>query len=103
MAVLEAMSCGLPVFVADSPESAAARLALGPEFRFASGDAADLAARLDHHVERAAELATARERTYAAARAYAFETSVTRLVDVYRRVCRGRDAAVAPPRIAATG
>ena len=30
MAVLEAMSCGLPVLVADSPESAASDLALGP-------------------------------------------------------------------------
>src|SRR5439155_299354 len=47
MAVLEAMSCGLPVLVADSPESAAARLALGPEFRFTSGDPTALAARID--------------------------------------------------------
>jgi len=104
MAVLEAMSCGLPVLVADSQESAAARLALGPEFRFTSGDAADLAARLDHHVEHAAELAAARERTHAMARAYAFETSVARLVDVYRHVLRaGRVAAAAPNAIAAAG
>ena len=101
MAVLEAMSCGLPVLVADSPESAASGFALGREFRFASGDAADLAAKLDAHVEHAAALAAAGEKTAAMARAYSFEASVARLLDVYRHVLR-RDAASAS-RIAATG
>jgi glycosyltransferase involved in cell wall biosynthesis len=86
MAVLEAMSCGLPVIVADSPESASTRLALGPEFLFPSGDAARLAARLDHYVDHAEELSSARERVHHAARAYSLDASVARLVTVYRHV-----------------
>jgi 1,2-diacylglycerol 3-alpha-glucosyltransferase len=88
MAVLEAMSCGLPVIVADSPDSASTRLALGAEFLFASGDAASLAARIDHYVEHPEELAAAGTRAYEAARAYSFESSIARLVTVYRHVVR---------------
>ena len=40
MAVLEALGTGLPTLVADAPFSAAARLAIGDEFRFPPGDAA---------------------------------------------------------------
>jgi glycosyltransferase involved in cell wall biosynthesis len=86
MAVLEAMSCGLPVLVADSPDSASARLVPGPDCRFAGGDAADLAARIDHLIEHPEELARLRERVYRAAQGYSFDASVRRLVDVYRRV-----------------
>jgi len=98
MAVLEAMSCGLPAIVSDSPDSASARLALGPEFLFASGDAASLAARIDHYVEHPKELSSAREKVYQAARAYSFESSIARLVTVYRHVVglpMGTGAAIA--------
>ncbi len=88
MAVLEAMSCGLPALVASSPDSAAPRFAVGPEFLFASGDPADLATRVDWLIEHPAELARAREQAHRVSRSYGFDASVARLVDVYRSVVR---------------
>lgn len=94
MAVLEAMSCGLPALVADAAESAAAQFALGPEFLFAPGDADDLAARLDFLIEHPTSLAAARGRALERARAYDFDAQVERLEDVYRFViAQGRRSA----------
>ncbi len=97
---LEAMSCGLPVLVADSPASAAARLVLGPEFLFTTGDAADLAKHIDYHIEHRTDLARARERTHQAAQAYGFDASVARLVSVYRHVVHPAQMATGGPAVA---
>jgi glycosyltransferase involved in cell wall biosynthesis len=91
MAVLEALGTGLPALVADSPLSAAPRLAIGDEFRFPPGDAAALAARIDRLVEEPERLAAAREASLAAAEHLRLEASIAKLEAVYRRVAR-------PPR-----
>jgi glycosyltransferase involved in cell wall biosynthesis len=83
MAVLEAMSCGLPTLVADAPESAAAGFAQHPAFLFRAGDPDDLAARIDHWVEHREELAAWGEAQRRSASAHSLEESVTRLVQVY--------------------
>jgi glycosyltransferase involved in cell wall biosynthesis len=84
MAVVEAMSVGLPVLVSDSSESAAAEFALESRFRFRSGDAADLAARMDALLDRPAELCDAGRRYADFARTLDFGHSVEHLVQVYR-------------------
>lgn len=90
MAVLEALSCGLPALVANSPDSAATQFALGPEFLFRSGSAGDLAARIDWHVEHQSALAAARARAIRAAQAFRFEDCVERLEEAYRGAIRAR-------------
>jgi glycosyltransferase involved in cell wall biosynthesis len=88
MAVLEALGTGLPALVADAPYSAAARLAIGDEFRFPPGDAAALAARLDHLVEHPERLAAARQAGLAAAEGLRLEASIARLEAIYLAVAK---------------
>jgi glycosyltransferase involved in cell wall biosynthesis len=91
MAVLEALGIGLPALVADAVFSAAARLAISDEFRFPPGDAATLAARIDHLVERPERLAAARVASQVAAEGLRLGVSIARLEAIYQRVAR-------PPR-----
>ncbi len=91
MAVLEALGTGLPTLVADAPFSAAARLAIGDEFRFPPGDAAALAARIDHLVEHPERLAAASQAALRAAEGLRLEASIAKLEAIYQRVAR-------PPR-----
>jgi len=91
MAVLEALGTGLPTLVADAPFSAAARLAIGDEFRFPAGDATALAARLDALVEQPERLAAASQAALHAAEGLRLSASIARLEAIYQRVAR-------PPR-----
>jgi 1,2-diacylglycerol 3-alpha-glucosyltransferase len=91
MAVLEALGTGLPTLVADAPFSAAARLAIGDEFRFPPGDAAALAARIDHLVEHPELLAAASQAALHAAEGLRLTASIAKLEAIYQRVAR-------PPR-----
>ena len=86
MAVLEAASCGLPVLVSDSPESAAQQFALSREFLFRAGDPTSLAERIDHYVEHPAALIEARERYHASSEGYSFEASRQQLVQAYEEI-----------------
>jgi glycosyltransferase involved in cell wall biosynthesis len=86
VSVLEAMSAGLPVLVASSPESAAAELALDDRFRFPAGDAGALATRIDGLLADPAELAGARRAYLERARGFELSASVDSLVRVYHTV-----------------
>jgi len=85
IAVLEAMSAGLPVLVAQSPESAASGLAVSDDFRFPAGDPAALAERIDTLIEKPSLLHDTRH-FHPGATPISFEASVERLVEVYRSV-----------------
>lgn len=102
IAVLEAMSMGLPVLVADSAESAAAGFALDHRFLFRSGDAGSLTAKLDALLDHPAALDEARARYADAARGYDFGRSVDRLTDIYRSLVEGVPVASSTPPPAST-
>lgn len=95
MVVLEAMTCGLPIVVSNSPLSAASQFALGPAHLFESGSADDLARKIDYFIEHPSELDALRDKHEEASRAYSFDSCVRKLVDVYQLAVSERRAAVA--------
>ena len=93
MAVLDALGCGLPALIADSPASAARELAVSPELLFQAGNPADLAHRLDALLESPERLEAARGRCGELARARAFPLSLARLEALYQDLVSARAAA----------
>jgi glycosyltransferase involved in cell wall biosynthesis len=83
MTVLEALGCGLPCLIADSPKSATKQIALSDEwlYRYDSVDA--LAEKIDSWVDRPAALAAARADSLRMAARYRIESSVEKLERVY--------------------
>src|SRR5215470_2865801 len=86
MAVLEAMAAGLPLLVADAPDSAARGFAAGPEFRFRPGDADDLAAHLDRLLDSPALLLEGSRRSLEHAAQHDFQRAAHELERVYESV-----------------
>jgi 1,2-diacylglycerol 3-alpha-glucosyltransferase len=86
ISVVEAMSAGLPVLIAESPESAAADFALNDRFLFRAGDAEMLARRIDALIEHPEELAAARGGYSERVKDLDFGASVRRLEAIYREV-----------------
>lgn len=104
MSVLEAMGCGCPCLIARSPKSATSQFAVSEEFLFQHGSLEELSRRLDHWLERPAELRAAREAHRLAAEGYRIEASVEKLLAVYRAVTEpATPAAVSPGASPAEG
>lgn len=95
MAVVEAMTVGLPVVVSDSAESAASDLAMDDRFRFRHGDAQALADRLDALLDDPALLREASGRVAERARTLDFGRTVEHLVEIYRSLVVAAPASAA--------
>jgi 1,2-diacylglycerol 3-alpha-glucosyltransferase len=92
IAVLEAMQMGLPVLIAEGPETAAAELALDESFRFVGREIDSLTSKLDALLAAPDKRASAGARYRDAARELTVDASVQSLVRVYRTVA-GRSRA----------
>jgi len=90
MAVLEALACGTPCLVADSPRSATPQFALDERYLFTSGSLDALVAKLDALLDDPVRLGADRERALELARSYRFEVSAERLIALYGEVLRTR-------------
>jgi glycosyltransferase involved in cell wall biosynthesis len=86
MAALEALACGAPCLIADSPRSATPQFALDDRYLFTSGSVESLTARLDALLDDPAALASDRARALALAARFGFENSYALLLQVYRDV-----------------
>ncbi len=86
MSVLEALACGTPCLIADSPRSATPQFALSERYLFRSGSLESLVERLDALLDDASGLAADRGAALNLAGEYRIEASVARLLDVYREV-----------------
>jgi glycosyltransferase involved in cell wall biosynthesis len=95
IAVLEALGAGVPVLVAQSPESAASEFAIADDLRFAAGDVRDLSTKLDALIEQPSRLSSARTRSLARAGGLTLEHNVEQLVKLYRFVIAENDVRAA--------
>ncbi len=86
MAALEAMRCGCPSVLCDSPSSATRQFALGPAHLFPSGDAQALADRIDDWFEHPDRLDRERDRTLDAVRDYGLSHTIEAYEALYQRV-----------------
>ncbi|MEI6614671.1 MAG: glycosyltransferase [Chrysiogenales bacterium] len=84
LACLEAVGCGLPCLIANSPHSAASQFSLDHRFSFKYDNADDLAAKIDYWFENRGQLLNIREQVAAMAEQYRFEKCMDKMEKLYR-------------------
>lgn len=84
LACLEAIGCGLPCLIGNSPNSAAPQFALDDRFIFEVDDADHLAARIDYWVENRQELKNLKTKALEMAEKYRFDRCMTQMEEFHQ-------------------
>jgi glycosyltransferase involved in cell wall biosynthesis len=90
MTILEAMGCGLPLLLADSPKSAAKQFALSRNSIYNCFDVNDLIGKIDFWVENPSQRKEARKAYADYAIEYRIENSYQKLVAQYYKYAKKR-------------
>jgi len=85
---LEAIGCGLPCLVEDSPNSAASQFALDDRFIFTTGNGQALTSKIDFWFENRAALAEMKEPTLQSAEKYRIAKSIDAMERLYNDVIK---------------
>jgi glycosyltransferase involved in cell wall biosynthesis len=89
LSCLEAIGCGLPCLIGNSPYSAATQFALDDRFIFKYDNAAALAEKIDYWFENREELKNLHLQVLAMAEKYRFETCLDQMEQLYEEALRG--------------
>ncbi|MDC7242294.1 MAG: glycosyltransferase [Spirochaetales bacterium] len=83
---LEAIGCGLPCMISNSPNSAASQFAYNEKFIFEMDDADDLAAKIDYWFEKREELKEMKKDILEMAEQYRMDRSIASMEQLYEDV-----------------
>jgi glycosyltransferase involved in cell wall biosynthesis len=86
LSCLEAVGCGLPCLVANSPHSAAVQFAPDKRFIFNKDDRAQLIERIEYWYEHRQELRAIREKVLTMADQYLFERCIDQMDALYKKM-----------------
>jgi 1,2-diacylglycerol 3-alpha-glucosyltransferase len=86
MTALEAMGCGLPILIADSPKSATKQFALDDRSLFPGNDVQKLSEKIDYWIDHPEELKEARQRYLEFSKLFRIELSYEKLAEIYGEI-----------------
>jgi glycosyltransferase involved in cell wall biosynthesis len=90
MTALEAMGCGLPLLIADSPKSASKQFALDQQSLFPVDQVSELTGKINYWIEHPEELKKAGKRYLEYSEHYRIEKSFEKLEEIYLDLAKSR-------------
>ena len=90
MTALEAIGCGLPLLIADSPKSASKQFALDQQSLFPVDQVSELTGKINYWIEHPEELKKAGKRYLEYSEHYRIEKSFEKLEEIYLDLAKSR-------------